>query len=95
MISDNYIRFLQNQGKHVSKKKKNLSFGVSLWYKVLSIPCCHCCSCSVSRSCGTGSIPGLGTCAYCRYSQKKPKNKNQKTLPLYSHFLFYSMSRLY
>ena len=22
MISDNYIRFLQNQGKHVSKKKK-------------------------------------------------------------------------
>ena len=45
---------------HVKKTK-----GVRLWHSGLRMQCCHCC--------GTSSIPGSGTPACCRYSQKKKK----------------------
>ena len=36
--------------------------GVTWWLSGLKICCCHCC--------GSASIPGAGTSACCRYSQK-------------------------
>ena len=43
----------------------------------------------LGRCCGTGSIPGPGTSAYCKHSQKKERKigrKNNK-IPVINHKL--------
>ena len=39
------------------------------WLSKLSVWCCHCCG--SDRSCGVGSIPGLGTSPCCQQGQGK------------------------
>ena len=43
--------------------------GIPLWHSMLSIPSGHCSS--TCRSCGAGSVPGLGTSTCHRCSQTK------------------------
>ena len=38
----------------------------------------HCNSCHVGHSCGSDSIPGLGTCICCRYGNETNKKKKTK-----------------
>ena len=47
------------------------SLGVPTWLSMFRIQHCHCCT--FGYSCGTGSIPGLGTFTCHRWGQKKKK----------------------
>ena len=51
--------------KKVFKSKQDL--GIPWWLSGLRIQCCHCY--------GIGSIPGLGTFAWCGHGQKTQKSK--------------------
>ena len=59
---------------------KNFTKGVGLrvpwWLSELRAWCCHCCS--SGQYCGLGSIPGLGTTACHRCSQKKKEKRKEK-----------------
>ena len=90
MISDNYIRFLQNQGKHVSKKKKKSilwSFLVvqSVKYPVLSLLQLQCQSFLWHRF-----YPWPGNLCILQVQSKKTKKQKPKNSPsLQSLFILF------
>ena len=76
--------FMKMTGDHnkfftISKKK-------NWWLHRLRICCCHC---SLGPCCGTGSIPGPGTCT-CRTCTAKKQNK-QTNLTVAFHVLPYEV----